>query len=168
MSVEYSSRHGDGRDDPDITIDEEKLAGVDPGALHDLELGLIDSFNGRAQDLENEMDSPNLRDSISELQNDVWESMRDRDKFKWASDNSELPTTGGDGGEIDDPDTAESLRSLIEDGDPKAIWAIADSEYGKQLLLGTDWQGELDLEDKETMDRFNAYIGKDKPRAAAA
>jgi hypothetical protein len=29
-------------------------------------------------------------------------------------------------------------------------------------LLGTDWNGTLNLKDKETMDRFNAYVGKSK------
>ena len=49
---------------------------------------------------------------------------------------------------------------LARSSDPKALWAIADSEKGKDLLLGTSWSGVLDLKDKQTMARFHAYVGK--------
>jgi GNAT superfamily N-acetyltransferase len=57
-------------------------------------------------------------------------------------------------------DVPESIRALIDSDDPKAVWAIADSKYGKDLLINSDWYGELNLRDKETMERFNAYVGK--------
>jgi hypothetical protein len=55
---------------------------------------------------------------------------------------------------------ADSLRDLINNDNPKALWAVADSKWGKKLLIDADWYGVLDLADKETMDRFNAYVGK--------
>ena len=54
----------------------------------------------------------------------------------------------------------DGLMKLARSSDPKALWAIADSEKGKELLLGTSWSGVLNLKDKQTMDRFNAYVGK--------
>ena len=57
-------------------------------------------------------------------------------------------------------DEIEALTELAESDDPEAIWAIADSDYGKDLLLDSDWIGALDLKDKETMERFNAYVGR--------
>lgn len=57
-------------------------------------------------------------------------------------------------------DDRASVLKLLDSKDPKAIWAISDSKYGKQLLLKSNWFGELDLTDKESMDRFNAYVRK--------
>jgi hypothetical protein len=34
------------------------------------------------------------------------------------------------------------------------------------LLLGSDWHGELNLKDPQTMERFNAYVGKAAKKAA--
>jgi hypothetical protein len=59
-----------------------------------------------------------------------------------------------------DADHEKMLYALINRDDPRAIWAIADSKYGKELLLGTEWEGRLDLTNKDTMARFNAYVGK--------
>jgi GNAT superfamily N-acetyltransferase len=44
--------------------------------------------------------------------------------------------------------------------DPKAIWAVADSKWGKTLLLGRSWEGRLNLKDEESMGRFDAYVSK--------
>jgi GNAT superfamily N-acetyltransferase len=48
--------------------------------------------------------------------------------------------------------------------DAKLPWLISDSLYngkkiGKELLLGSDWHGVLDLKDKETRDRLKRYLG---------
>jgi GNAT superfamily N-acetyltransferase len=51
------------------------------------------------------------------------------------------------------------VRSLIRDPDPKTIWELADSKYGKKLLLGHSWEGALNLKDPEAMRRFRAYVG---------
>jgi hypothetical protein len=62
-------------------------------------------------------------------------------------------------------DEREELQELIDSRDSKAIWAIADHKHGKALLLDSDWEGELDFNDDETMERFNAYITKKKASA---
>ena len=63
-----------------------------------------------------------------------------------------------------------TIAALANSSDPKAIWAIADSDRGKELLLNSDWYGTLNLKDPESMARFNAFVGKakDKPHAVAA
>ena len=32
--------------------------------------------------------------------------------------------------------------------------------YAKELMLGSDWNGTLDVKDPVTMERFNAYVSK--------
>lgn len=62
---------------------------------------------------------------------------------------------------IDLPDSIQdTLRGLIEGDDPRAIWLLSDSPYGKDLLMDTSWEGFIDLADDMAMDRFNGYIGK--------
>jgi GNAT superfamily N-acetyltransferase len=65
----------------------------------------------------------------------------------------------------------EAISNILETG-PKAIWKVADITYpvdgqplGKALLLGTGWDGKLDLTDPAAMERFNAYVGKGKAEA---
>jgi GNAT superfamily N-acetyltransferase len=41
----------------------------------------------------------------------------------------------------------------------KGIRFIADSKYGKELLIDTEWRGKLDLKDPESMQRFKHYVG---------
>jgi hypothetical protein len=53
-----------------------------------------------------------------------------------------------------------ALRKLIKSDDPRTAWAVADTKHGKDLMLGTDWHGSLDLNDPASMRRFNAYVGK--------
>jgi hypothetical protein len=109
------------------------------------------------------MDAPaHLADNAREYQKDVWGDKSDSEKFEYAESNDLLGETESSGsGEID-YDDAESIRHLLDSDDPKTVWQIADSEPGKQLLLGSDWFGTIDFHDKETMDRFEAYIGKKK------
>lgn len=57
-------------------------------------------------------------------------------------------------------DAVEAIEKLLKNTDPKALWALADSVYGKQLLLGSNWSGYLYLDDTEAMARFNSYAGK--------
>jgi hypothetical protein len=94
--------------------------------------------------------------------------MDDDQKYEWASRNGELPEYPVEDDEEEakpepveagDPQR-EALLKLVSSSDPKALWAIADSAQGKNLLLGTSWSGVLDLKDKQTMDRFHAYVGK--------
>ena len=58
------------------------------------------------------------------------------------------------------PPEKDPLLAALHSSDPKSIWKVADSPKGKELLLGTNWSGVLKLNDKETMDRFNKYVGK--------
>ena len=72
--------------------------------------------------------------------------------------------------------TARRLHSPLGDNNPKAIWNLANltmpamskrqyssikfnTTLGKAMLLGYDWDGQIDLVDKEAMDKFNAYVG---------
>ena len=52
------------------------------------------------------------------------------------------------------------LAKIINSKDPKAIWALADSPYGKYFLLNSSWHGDLKFDDKDAMGRFDAYVGK--------
>lgn len=71
---------------------------------------------------------------------------------------------------------SEELRKICKDNNPKAIWNLANltmpamskrqyssikfnTTLGKAMLLGYDWDGQIDLDDKEAMDKFNAYVG---------
>jgi hypothetical protein len=62
----------------------------------------------------------------------------------------------------------EAMVILAEHrNDPKLPWYIAgihagDVPVGKNLLLGTEWAGTLDMSDQESVDRFKHYV-KDKP-----
>jgi hypothetical protein len=173
ITVDYKSRRADGSDDPDIGFDDGAFpVNSDPATLtedmrDDIKDTLERAFNSQADKDAEDIDPPDyLADNIRDFQRESFDSMRDRDKYKWAVDNDALPEYGGEGsGEMPDDD-ADELRSLAQSDDPKALWAIADSEWGKKLLLGTDWNGELNLHDKETMDRFHAYVGKAKAKAA--
>lgn len=66
-----------------------------------------------------------------------------------------------------DPEVKSGIKSILESDDPKSIWKIADIKtldpatgkpLGKSLLMNRGWSGQLDLNDAESMDRFNAYI----------
>jgi hypothetical protein len=181
VSLDYSSRRGDGSDDPDITIDEDKLKDETQPSLPGLEApplsettqqeitdALTKGFNDEAESNAQDADPPSyISDSVSEYQDEYWSSMDDEQKYEWAERNSELPEYPLEDDEEDRPEPVEvtdeqqnALMKLAQSSDPKALWAIADSEKGKQLLLGTSWSGVLDLKDKQTMDRFHAYVGK--------
>jgi hypothetical protein len=191
ISIDYSSRYDDGRGDPEITFHDDKLTdpiGFDPAQQtlpgieepkpheyltddmrSEIEKALIKDFNSKAEDDAGDVEPPDyLSENVDEYQSESWDSMRDSDKYRWARDNGELPEIEVESDEepepvdIGDKTAADALKHLANSSDPKALWQIADSKYGKQLLLGTDWSGALDLHDKETMDRFNAYVGKGK------
>jgi hypothetical protein len=181
VSVDYHDRNYDGSADPDFTIDLDKLKdesqpslpGLEAPPLSeklqlDIESALIRGFNDTAEENAQEVDPPDFSDSVSQYQGEYWDSMSDRDKFAWADRNGELPEY--DLPEDEDeakPEPVETtstqqdaLMKLARSSDPKALWAIADSSQGKNLLLGTNWHGTLNLRDKQTMDRFHAYVGK--------
>ena len=177
ISVEYDPRRGDGRDDPEFTLNEENLPPYLEGKITDelwdeIEEALTDSFNGRADDKKDEMDPPNLDDRIAEAQESYWNDMSDRDKFKYAEDNGLIEPVEDEDSDSEPIDVTDQekkeLYALLRSDDPKAIWALSDAPGGKALLLGTDWNGAIDFKDKDTMTRFNAYVGRKKESAKAA
>jgi GNAT superfamily N-acetyltransferase len=190
ITVDFQDRRGDGGDDPEITFNDDKLKkpegydpaqqtlpGIEPTKPEDLltsemrdgiEKRLIRAFNRKAESDAEDIDPPDyLSDNIADYQSESWDSMRDRDKFSWAEDHGyveEAETSGGHA-EIDES-TADDLRHLASSSEPKAVWAIADTAYGKDLLLNSDWYGKIDFSDKETMQRFNAYVSRAKEKKA--
>jgi hypothetical protein len=192
VSLNYDTGGGDGRGDLEVQFVDHKLTnptghdpaqetlpGIPPVAPHErltpeMRDGLtsvIDkAFDREAEHKADDIEPPDyLSDSVEEYQGEYWDQMDDREKYRWAEDNASdfLTVSGGVEGTGEmSADDAERLRKLTQSNDPKALWAIADSKYGKKLLLGTDWYGALNLKDKETMDRFNAYVGKAKAKPA--
>jgi GNAT superfamily N-acetyltransferase len=188
VSIKYNSRYDDGSNDPDIEFDDSKLIepagydpkqqtlpGIEPIKPHEaltedmrsgIEKALVKAFNDKAERDADNIDPPDFSDTVADYQSEYWDGMRDRDKFEWARDNGSLPEVepeSDDGEKIDDPEVARNaVEHLLNSLDPKALWAVADSDFGKSLLLGTDWNGAIDFHDKETMDRFNAYVGRKK------
>jgi GNAT superfamily N-acetyltransferase len=62
--------------------------------------------------------------------------------------------------DIKDEDDRKWMTAIVEHEDPRAIWIMADSKYGKKLLVDLSWDGVLDLKDEKSMARFNAYVGR--------
>jgi hypothetical protein len=154
---------------------------IDPAAhltapmRDELAAALVDAFNAQANEDRDNIEPPDyLRESASESQDDYWDGMEDSERYRWANRNGQLPQYPVEHDEDDEPKQKEiplpdkdaDLRALAQSSNPKAIWAIADSPRGKELLLNSDWYGSLNLNDKESMDRFNAYVGKSKKAAA--
>lgn len=55
------------------------------------------------------------------------------------------------------------LEQILNDPDPRAIFVLADFKdgehaIGKHLLLGSNWHGELDLNDETSYRRLLGYI----------
>lgn len=134
---------------------------------------LTKGFNAQADDNADDLEPPEyLAESVAEYQESYWEGLDDSEKFAIADRHGLLPEIEIEPDEEDLPepepqpelpmtaDPIEALKQLARSDNPKAIWAIADSARGKSLLLGTNWNGVLNLHDKDTMDRFNAYVGK--------
>lgn len=195
ITVGYDS-DGEGRNDADIAFDDTvldsvqpagfdpnqaTLPGIEPVKPHELlteeirdeiTAELTKSFEKEAEDQAWRIDPPPyLADNLDEYQGEYWDSMDERDRYRWARDNNELPEIEIEPEDEpeDEPEpvtpqasAADALQRLLRSDNPKALWAIADSAQGKELLLNTGWSGELDLRDKDTMDRFNAYVSKRK------
>lgn len=198
ISVDYEAGWS-GQKDPTIEFDDAKLKepsnAPDPSQMNlpgfkpsdpsaqltedmrdELTDKLTKAFNDKAEENAEDLEPPeHIVENVDEYQADYWESMSDRDKYRWAEREGELreieiedEEEDVEPVEVEDDAEADALKKLAKSRDPKAVWAIADSPQGKGLLLGSDWWGTLDLKDKETMDRFHAYVGKPKKPAAAA
>jgi len=170
-TVSYDDRRGDGTEDPTVTIEPSKTPELNDDERGQIEEIIAEVFNKEAESRAPDIDPPDMSDQVRDYQRDYWDQMEDTARFEYAERNGYTEGEGSGGGDTEiDHDTAEDLRALADSDDPKAVWAIADNEHGKELLLGTDWYGRLDLHDKETMDRFTAYVGKGKnapPQPAA-
>lgn len=67
--------------------------------------------------------------------------------------------------------THRLVSKLLENTDPRTVWTLSDLQHevndgdgrkttlGKALLLGTCWQGELELKDQVSRARFQQYVG---------
>jgi hypothetical protein len=124
------------------------------------------AFEREAERVADNIEPPDyLRESAQESMTEYWDSMTDDSRYDWVRDNEpDILGSDEDGeregtGEIDE-ESASALLEAVRSGDPKAIWLVADSKWGKEILLGEDWYGVIDFNDKETMDRFNSYVGK--------
>jgi hypothetical protein len=134
-----------------------------------LEKRMIAAFDKEAEDQAYRIDAPSyLAENVSEYQEEYWDQKSDREKLEHAiefdmanieiepDEDEEEPQQ-----EMDLPKTeADPLLAAVKSSDPKSIWKVADNPRGKELLLGTGWSGVLNLKDKESMDRFNKYVGR--------
>lgn len=139
---------------------------------HEISDAMLESLDEKAKDVAENLDPPHwLSDAAEESLSDYWSSMDDDDRFRWVQRNTNLANEH-DASEpelaIPDPTERGAIIKALQSDDPKSIWAIADSKYGKDLLLGTDWSGQLDLHDDESMTRFKDYVAKEKPAVAKA
>lgn len=140
----------------------------------EIEKAITDAFDAKAESDAADMDAPDyLSENVGKYQGDYWDNMNDGDRYAWAERHGYLPEYLIDEEEeepveVQEDQPARDLRSILNSSNPKAIWALADSASGKQLLLGTDWYGELNLKDKQSMGRFNAYVGRGKEKHAEA
>jgi hypothetical protein len=192
LTVDFNSHFGDGRNDPDIDFDDTELTepqgydkaqqtlpGIEPLEPHEyltaemhqgLTKALVRKFNRVAENNAGDIEPPDyLAEGVGDMQYDYWSSMDDADRFRAGERYATAVLESGErihAGEMPEED-ADRLRTLARSSDPKALWAIADSKWGEKILLGRDidWVGTLDLHDKETMARFNAYVGKTKKAA---
>ena len=60
-------------------------------------------------------------------------------------------------------DQEKSLRALLASDDPKTLWAIADMKLGdrslgRDILLGSGWEGAMALDDSMARSRLGKYI----------
>ena len=134
---------------------------------------LVSAANSKADDDADDMEPPDyLGEQVEEYQQEYWDQKDDDEKLREAigygqgdieieseDEDEEEPEMDLTEEEKEDPEIAE-LYDLVRSGNPKSIWKIADSTFGKKLLLNSGWSGVLDLKDKESYARFKAYVGK--------
>jgi hypothetical protein len=214
---DYSSRNGDGSDDPEFVWDDDKLQKPDPKLTgydpdqktlpgieplnpatymtEEMREAISDrvvyAFNSKADNDAQHMDAPEyLNDSVSEMQEQVWGDMDDREMLRIAEryDMHHVPAPE-DEEEEEELDLAEkpkappppkegekprrTLEEITKDANPKAMWEFADTPGGKDILLklskaGYGWRGKLNLKDPESYKRFKEYVGRVKEKKRAA
>jgi hypothetical protein len=136
-----------------------------------IEKKMVASFDKKAEDNSDDLEPPSyLAESVGEYQEQYWDDKRDSEKLQHAIDYgmADIPV---DEDEEEQPQLElpkseeDALLAAARSNDPKSIWKIADSPRGKELLLGTSWDGVLNLNDKASMDRFNTYVGRREQHA---
>jgi len=164
--------------------DQMALPGIDLPEPHEyltqdmrdeIDTALTKAFNDKAESDADSVDPPNyLADGVSDYQSEYWDQLDDHDRFRQADrlgliPDIEIPADEEEEQAQPEPPQlplqdvgTDALLKLTRSADPKALWAIADSTRGKELLLNTGWAGRLDLSDKEQMARFDAYVHKKK------
>lgn len=191
IELTYDDDDYEGREDPEVEFDDKKLAAiiVDPAQLElpylgegnpadvltsdmrdDITKALVDAFNVTADQNRNDVEPPDyLAENIDDTMEEYWDSYDERERFRIAERNGWLPEIEIENEDEEEPEPVDVpedenavLRRLAQSSNPKSLWAIADSPRGKELLLNSDWYGVLNLKDKESMDRFNAYVGRKK------
>ncbi len=148
IKVSYESRNGDGRDDPEIEFDDDKLAkpktrvigqaslpGIpDPPPSEALTAdmretitdALVSSFNDRAESDASDVDPPDyLGDDLEDYQRESWTSRSEREKYRWALDN----------GYLDDIEYGQGkfVGSSKEDGTDAEVRRDAQSIYQESI-----------------------------------
>lgn len=74
-----------------------------------------------------------------------------------------------------DKSVHDEVVKILQDPNPEALWEISDLTHivtssrgqgevklGWDLLAGNSWKGEIKLDDKVAMDRFNRYVNRKK------
>ena len=146
--------------------------------------------NDRAESNASDVEPPSyLGDQVEEYQQEYWDSMDDRQMLEHAErydlNYYEAPPPDEDDEDYvaPEPEPApqhemkmgqtedEKLLEILASSNPKSIWKFADQGgKAKKLLLGSGWQGRLNLKDPEAYARFKAYVGraKEKPSGVQA
>lgn len=60
------------------------------------------------------------------------------------------------------PGENSSIKTLLDEKNPKGIWALADSQWGRKILSSEGWKGSFDLTDKQSYDRLNTAVNRKK------
>jgi len=126
-------------------------------------------FNDKAESDEQDIEPPDyLAESADQYMSEYWEELTDSDRLRIARDN-DMADIEVEPDEEEEPEELEleapekdPLLDALRNSSPKSIWKVADHPRGKELLLGTNWSGVLNLKDAESMARFKAYVGKKK------
>ena len=157
------------------SIEEVKPADyLTPDMRKDIEMAILSAAESRAEDEQINVEPPEyLRETVQEYMTEWWEDVADDDARLEMARRHDLHHI-----EIEpDEEVLEAVDVPIEeleidpvlaalnDPDPKAIWRVANSARGKELLLKQGWTGKLDMKDAEVMKRFKEYVGRVKKNA---
>jgi hypothetical protein len=154
----------------DASAAQETLPGIEPEDLskrltpamrEHLVSEVQNAFIKRAAVDAEDMDPPAyLGESVRELQEDYWSGMSESERLNYAIEFDLAYFQADEDEQLKLEPPEDPLIEILRSPDPKSIWKVADSLRGKELLLKTSWTGALDLKDKESMDRFNEYVGR--------